>query len=146
MLSLMSSMTLTLNVVTGHRRGGPTNDHCIGIATASSPNGPFTANSNPHICDLAHGGAIDPSGFQAPGGALYLLWKVDGNSIGQSTPIMIQHVGANGYDLIGSPTQLITNDPVDGGLIEAPSMVYWAGCEWTFSVRQPFQVTLTLPL
>jgi hypothetical protein len=43
---------------------------------------------------------------------------------------MIQHVGANGYDLVGSATQLITNDPVDGGLIEAPSMVYWQGCKW----------------
>jgi hypothetical protein len=116
-------------VVTGHRRGGPGNDHCIGIATASSPAGPFTPKSSPHICDLANGGAIDPSGFQAPGGALYLLWKVDGNSIGRSTPIMIQHVGANGYDLIGSPVQLITNDPVDGGLVEAPSMIYWDGCQ-----------------
>lgn len=120
---------LTLDKVTGHRRGGPTNDHCIGVATASSPDGPFTANSSPHICDLAHGGAIDPSGFQAPGGALFLLWKVDGNSIGQSTPIMMQQVGANGFDLLGSPIQLITNGPADGGLVEAPSMVFWDGCE-----------------
>jgi hypothetical protein len=116
-------------IVTGHRRGGPTNDHCVGVAIASSGDGPFTANSDPHICDLANGGAIDPSGFQASGGALYLLWKVDGNSIGKSTPIMIQHVGANGFDLLDSPIKLITNDPVDGGLVEAPSMVFWQGCE-----------------
>ncbi|KAF9463459.1 glycosyl hydrolase [Collybia nuda] len=100
---------------TGHHRGGPTNDHCIGIATASTPDGPFTPNSTPHICDLTHGGAIDPSGFQAPGGALY------------KTPIMIQQVGANGFDLLGSPIPLITNDPIDGGLVEAPSMIFWDG-------------------
>jgi hypothetical protein len=120
---------LILIEVTGHRIGGPGNDHCIGIATASSPDGPFTPKNSPHFCDLANGGVIDPSGFQAPGGARYLLWKVDGNSIGRSTPIMIQQVGANGYDLLGSPVQLITNDPVDGGLVEAPSMIYWDGCE-----------------
>jgi hypothetical protein len=116
--------------VTGHRSGGPTNDHCIGIATSSSPDGPFTANSEPHICNLDAGGVIDPSGFQAPGGALYLLWKVDGNSIGKSTPIMMQHVGANGYDLLDEPIELITNGDADGGLVEAPSMVYWDGCKY----------------
>ncbi|EJF59365.1 Arabinanase/levansucrase/invertase [Dichomitus squalens LYAD-421 SS1] len=117
---------------TAHRSGGPTNDHCIGVATATSPAGPFTPNSSPLICDLANGGVIDASGFEAPGGGLYILWKVDGNSIGASTPIKIQHVGANGYDLLGSPVTLITNDPVDGGLVEAPSLVYWDGWYYLF--------------
>ncbi len=72
---------------------------------------------------------IDASGFEAPGGGLYVMWKVDGNSAGKSTPIMIQHVGANGFDLLGSPVQLITNGPADGGLVEAPAMVFWEGCE-----------------
>ncbi|KAF5344398.1 hypothetical protein D9756_010124 [Leucocoprinus leucothites] len=123
---------------TAHRRGGPTNDHCIGIATATNPAGPFSPNSSPLICDLANGGAIDASGFQAPGGALYILWKVDGNSIGRSTPIKIQHVGANGFDLLGSPTTLITNDPIDGGLIEAPSMIYWDGWYYLFFSSNSF--------
>ncbi|KAL0579061.1 hypothetical protein V5O48_002954 [Marasmius crinis-equi] len=117
---------------TAHRKGGPTNDHCIGIATATNPAGPFNPNSTPLICDLANGGVIDASGFQAPGGGLYIIWKVDGNSIGKSTPIKIQHVGANGFDLLDSPVTLITNDPVDGGLVEAPSMVFWKGWYYLF--------------
>ena len=125
---------------TAHRKNGPSNDHCIGIATASKPTGPFKPNSEPLICDLANGGAIDASGFEAPGGGLYVLWKVDGNSEGKPTPIKTQHVGANGYDLLGSPTTLITNDPIDGGLIEAPSMIYWDGCACFFCFSRWFGV------
>ncbi|PIL25288.1 hypothetical protein GSI_13177 [Ganoderma sinense ZZ0214-1] len=117
---------------TARRSSGPSNDHCIGIATATSPAGPFTPNTSPLICDLDNGGAIDASGFEAPGGGLYILWKVDGNSIGKSTPIKIQHVGANGYDLLDTATTLITNDPIDGGLVEAPSMIYWDGWYYLF--------------
>ena len=119
---------------TARRKGGPSNDHCIGIAPASHPAGPFRPRARPLICDLAHGGAIDASGFQGPGGARYVMWKVDGNSAGKPTPIKIQHVAADGFTLQGQPTTLITNDPVDGGLVEAPSMIYWDGCEWGFLV------------
>ncbi|KAJ7764183.1 Arabinanase/levansucrase/invertase, partial [Mycena maculata] len=100
-------------------------NHCIGAATSSTPAGPFTPQSGPILCDASGGGAIDTSGFEAPGGALYLVWKVDGNSIGESTPIFIQPLGADGYTLQGSATQLITDDTVDGGIVEAPSLVYW---------------------
>ncbi len=58
-----------------------------------------------------------------------MLWKVDGNSAGKPTPIKIQRVRPDGVTLLGAPTTLITNDPVDGGLVEAPSMIYWDGCE-----------------
>ncbi|PIL34982.1 hypothetical protein GSI_02769 [Ganoderma sinense ZZ0214-1] len=117
---------------TARRKGGPSNDHCIGIATASYPAGPFNPHAHPLICDLAHGGVIDASGFEAPGGGLYVLWKVGGNSIGKPTPIKIQHVGADGYTLLGKSTTLITNDPVDGGVVEAPSMIYWDGWYYLF--------------
>jgi beta-xylosidase len=100
-------------------------NHCIGAATSSTPAGPFTPQSGPILCDASGGGVIDASGFEAPGGALYLVWKVDGNSIGKSTPIFIQPLGADGYTLQGSATQLITDDSVDGGIVEAPSLVYW---------------------
>jgi beta-xylosidase len=100
-------------------------NHCIGAATSSTPAGPFAPQSGPILCDASGRGVIDASGFEAPGGALYLVWKVDGNSIGKSTPIFIQPLGADGYTLQGSATQLITDDSVDGGIVEAPSLVYW---------------------
>ncbi|PIL25287.1 hypothetical protein GSI_13176 [Ganoderma sinense ZZ0214-1] len=117
------------------RNGGPSNDHCLGVATATHPNGPFTPKSTPLMCDLASGGLIGITGFKAPDGRLYVVWKVDGNSIKGKTPIKIQRVGANGYDLQGTATTLITNDAsssVDGGLVEAPSLVHWNGWYYLF--------------
>ena len=114
---------------TARRKTGPSNDHCIGVATASNAAGPFKPLSKPLICDLKNGGVIDASGFEAPGGGLYITWKVDGNSVRKSTPIKIQHVGSNGYDLKGDPWTLVSNGSNDGGLTEAPSLVYWDGCE-----------------
>ncbi|KAJ7802175.1 Arabinanase/levansucrase/invertase [Mycena leptocephala] len=108
------------------------NNHCIGAATSSTPAGPFTPQSAPILCDASGGGVIDASGFEAPGGALYLVWKVDGNSMGKSTPIVIQPLGADGFTLQGSATQLITDYTVDGGIVEAPSLVYWDGWYYLF--------------
>lgn len=108
------------------------NNHCIGAATSSTPEGPFTPQAAPIICNSAAGGVIDASGFEDVGGARYILWKVDGNSIGQSTPIFIQPVAADGYTLQGSATQLITNDAADGGVTEAPSLVYWDSWYYLF--------------
>ncbi|PIL25293.1 hypothetical protein GSI_13182 [Ganoderma sinense ZZ0214-1] len=117
---------------TARRKTGPSNDHCIGIATACSADGPFTPQTQPLICDLANGGVIDASGFEAPNGELYIVWKVDGNSVGKSTPVKLQRLGANGYDLLGSPITLISNDSSDGGLTEAPSLVHRDGWYYLF--------------
>ena len=101
---------------------------CIAAATGTSPTGPFTAPSGPLICDDSEGGVIDVAGFEAPGGGLYIVWKVDGNAIGGShTPIRLQHVGANGYTPDGSVYTLIDRDANDGPLVEAPSLIYWDG-------------------
>jgi beta-xylosidase len=118
-------------------------NHCIGAATSSTPAGPFKPQAGPIVCDASGGGVIDASGFEAPGGALYLLWKVDGNSKGKSTPIFIQPLGANGYTLQGKATQLITNDPVDGGIVEAPSLVYWDGFYYLYVWLLSFDALLT---
>ncbi|KAK7028609.1 Arabinanase/levansucrase/invertase superfamily protein [Favolaschia claudopus] len=108
------------------------NNHCIGAATSSTPSGPFTPQSAPILCNAGAGGVIDASGFQAPGGQLYLVWKVDGNSKGQPTPIFIQPLASDGFTLTGSATQMITSEAVDGGIVEAPSLVYWSGWYYLF--------------
>ncbi|KAJ6568773.1 glycosyl hydrolase [Mycena capillaripes] len=91
-------------------------NHCIGAATSSTPVGPFTPQSAPILCDASGGGVIDASGFEAPGGALYLP------------------LGADGYTLQGSATQLITNGPGDGGIVEAPSLVYWDDYYYLYAI------------
>lgn len=114
-----------------------TNDlekHCIGAAVSNKINGPYNPYSVPLICP--HGGAIDPAGFfDRSNGKRYIIYKVDGNSLGHggscrndvvpivATPLMLQEVDPHdGITLIGSPTKLLDRDALDGPLIEAPAM------------------------
>ncbi|MCJ1401426.1 hypothetical protein MMC11_004639 [Xylographa trunciseda] len=110
--------------------------HCVGAATSASISGPYIARDEVFACS-AGGGSIDPSGFHDDGdGRQYVVYKTDGNNIGHGgncnngvapivpTPIMLQEVNpANGYELIGGPTQILDRGPADGPLIEAPSLI-----------------------
>jgi beta-xylosidase len=111
--------------------------HCIGVATSSSPSGPFTPSTQPLICPdgPSTGGAIDPDAFIDPAtNNLYLTYKLDGNALGNggacnngiapihSTPIMLQPLSADGLSLAGNPTQILDRDESDGPLVEAPSL------------------------
>ena len=111
--------------------------HCVGVATASSPGGPYEPQgSSPLACPTSQGGAIDANGFQDADGTNYLLYKVDGNSIGnggdcnnsnppiQPTPIMLQRMSADGTATDGSAAvQILDRSDADGPLVEAPSLV-----------------------
>lgn len=67
-----------------------TTKHCVGAATSKTVTGPYTATaSTALICPLSQGGAIDASGYD-DNGKRYIVYKVDGNSIG--------HGGACGND------------------------------------------------
>ena len=107
--------------------------HCIGAAIAEDVQGPYIPLSEPLICPK--GGAIDPAGFlNRSTGSRYILYKVDGNSLGlggscnndisprRSTPIMIQEVGSDGTTLIGDPYKLLDRGKANGPLIEAPAL------------------------
>ena len=62
--------------------------HCIGRAVSTAPTGPFVDSSSaPFWCDPSLGGSIDLSVFTDGSGQHYLLWKSDGNSIGQPSHI-----------------------------------------------------------
>ncbi|HEY1733285.1 MAG TPA: family 43 glycosylhydrolase, partial [Acidimicrobiales bacterium] len=55
-------------------------DQCIGIASGSSPLGPFTAEAQPFVCQLDQHGSIDPRTFTDVDGTTYLIWKSDDNA------------------------------------------------------------------
>lgn len=109
--------------------------HCIGTAIADNPTGPYVPNDTPLSCRLDQGGSIDPSGFLDADGSRYVVFKVDGNSIGHGgdcnngvpplvpVPIMLQKVAADGVTPIGDAVQILNIDPSDGPLVEAPSLV-----------------------
>jgi beta-xylosidase len=90
-------------------------------------------NFNALISSPGQGGAIDASGFTDVDGTIYVVWKVDGNSMGGggpcgnangqfSTPIMIVAMQDDGVTPRGSPVAVLDRSPADGPLIEAPSL------------------------
>ncbi|KAI2606541.1 glycoside hydrolase family 43 protein [Hypoxylon sp. NC1633] len=109
--------------------------HCIGTATSDTATGPYVPDDEPFACDLSAGGAIDPSGFTDDNGKRYVLYKVDGNSIGHGgscgntvepiipTPIMLQEVGDDGVTKIGDPVPIFDRSDEDGPYVEAPSLL-----------------------
>jgi hypothetical protein len=104
---------------------------CIGVATSTSPTGPFTSHSpTPTICQTSGHGDIDPRTLVAPNGQEWLYWKNDGNAVATMDPVGSVHIYAqrlatDGQTLVGSTSVLLTNDlSWDGGLIEAPDMVH----------------------
>jgi beta-xylosidase len=101
------------------------NVQCVGRATASTPQGPFTDTSaHPMVCQATLGGSIDPDVIRAPGGALYLYWKNDGNCCSKPVHLWGQRLSGDGAALTGTPVALMTNDKAwQGNLVEAPEMV-----------------------
>ena len=93
---------------------------------------------NPVFCDVTSGGAIDPNGVVDPDtGNFYVVYKVDGNSLGhggacgntvapiQPTPIILQQVSSiDGVTPVGGGIEILVNEAEDGPMIEAPALMY----------------------
>lgn len=115
-----------------------TSVHCVGTATSSSIEGPYTPRDSPLACPADKGGAIDPDGYDDDG-TLYVTYKVDGNSLNSGgslhpTPIMLQKLESDGVTPDGDAVQLLDRDDADGPLIEAPSLAKSDGTYYlTFS-------------
>jgi GH43 family beta-xylosidase len=105
----------------------------IGAATASDPLGPYTALPQPLVHD-ANMGLIDASEFTASDGTPYLLWKEDGNAVGQPTPIHARALAADGVSFAGGTTAtLVTNDQTwEGAVTEGPWMIERQGTFYLF--------------
>ncbi|KAL4784896.1 glycosyl hydrolase [Aspergillus varians] len=102
--------------------------HCVGAATSSSVEGPYTVEDEPIACHLDEGGAIDASGFRNEDGTRYVLYKIDGNSRNSGseqhpTPIMLQKLGSDAVTPVGTPVKILDRDEADGPLVEAPSLL-----------------------
>ncbi|KAL1998382.1 hypothetical protein VTN02DRAFT_6296 [Thermoascus thermophilus] len=111
--------------------------HCVGVAVSegTDPAGPYIPQPEPFVCRLDQGGSIDPSGFLDRDGSRYVVYKVDGNSVGNGgdcnngvpplkpTPIMLQRVADDGITPIGDAVQILDRDDSDGPLVEAPNLL-----------------------
>lgn len=112
--------------------------HCIGASVSDSGiGGPYIPRNESIACPGEWGGAIDPAVFVDGDGAIYMLYKIDGNSHGQggecfnniaphtSTPLLLQRMATDGVTPVGEPVWILDRetDEGDGPLVEAPSLV-----------------------
>ncbi|MBC7693497.1 MAG: family 43 glycosylhydrolase [Methylotenera sp.] len=100
------------------RQKGVHGHMCLGVATASKPEGPYQ-DHGPITCHAV--GAIDAAPVVDDAGNRYLIWKEDGNSVKAPTPIRIQKLSVDGLRLEGPLQELIRNDvPWERELVEGP--------------------------
>jgi len=95
---------------------------CIARAVGTKPGGPYVDDSTgPLICQADLGGSIDASPFRDRDGALYLVWKNDGNAIGTDTWLWSQRLSDDGLQLLGQPIRLLKQtEPWEGAVVEGP--------------------------
>lgn len=117
----------TLVYFTAHRRGGGL---CVGVASAPGPAGPYT-DHGPLVCQRA--GSIDPTVARDADGRPYLLWKEDGNAVGEPSRIWIKRLRRNGIGVIGPRRELLHNqERWEGAVVEAPEVVAHDGWLYLF--------------
>jgi beta-xylosidase len=103
----------------------PSGRQCIGFATSATAHGPYLSPATePLVCQTHLGGSIDPHPFIDHDGTGYLLWKADGNAIGQPSTLFAQHLAPDGLSLTGQPVPLLSSDAAwEQPLIENPALV-----------------------
>ncbi len=100
---------------TARKKGGPLSIAC---ATADKPQGPYT-DHGPMVSQDA--GSIDALPVTNEKGERWLVWKEDGNSRRQPTPLWAQQLDETGTKLVGTRHELFRNDqPWEGALVEGP--------------------------
>lgn len=88
----------------------------VAVASANNPEGPYK-DHGPLVAQEM--GSIDAYEIRDEKGKLYLLWKEDGNSKGQPTPIWAQEINEDRTHLIGEMHELFRNDePWERNLVE----------------------------
>jgi xylan 1,4-beta-xylosidase len=112
---------------TARKKNGPL---CVAVATAKRPQGPW-ADRGPLVCQDA--GSIDASAATGEDGHRYLVWKEDGNSRKQPTPLWLQPFSDDGTMLTGTPAEILRNEaPWEKNLVEGPFILQRDGWFYLF--------------
>jgi beta-xylosidase len=109
--------------------------HCIGRAVALRPTESFhDDNPRPVVCQLDHGGSIDPDVAVDPAnGAFWLVWKSDDPAIGGTGEIWSGRLDSTASYFVSEPHMLIGVDREDEGVqVEAPQLIGANGQYWLF--------------
>lgn len=112
----------------------------VAVASADSPDGKFRDHGPLVAQEL---GSIDAFEARDENGKLFLLWKEDGNSKGQKTPIWAQEINEDRTQLLGEMKELFHNDqPWEGGLVEGIAVFQKNGYFYaTYSARGCCEIT-----
>jgi beta-xylosidase len=109
--------------------------HCLTLATAPSPLGPFRDDSRrPLYCSSDPNGSIDPAWLQV-GRKVYLIWKNAGVRGSKPTQIMARRMRPDGLRFARhsrAHVLLHTARPWEGNVIEAPSPIVYDGRIYLF--------------
>ena len=101
-----------------HKRDG---NLCLAVASADKPEGPYT-DHGPIMCQPA--GSIDAFAMRDNMGKLYMIWKEDGNSVKEPTPIWAMEMNEARTELVGEKEELFRNDAQwEANLVEGVSMI-----------------------
>ncbi|TLM95014.1 glycoside hydrolase [Hymenobacter jeollabukensis] len=112
---------------TARQRGGVLS---VAVASAERPEGPYT-DHGPLVSEAA--GSIDGYPVRDEHGVLHLVWKNDGNSRNEPTPIWAQQIDEQTLQLTGARHELFRNDaPWEGPLVEGSAMVRHGGYFYMF--------------
>jgi len=105
---------------------------CIGAATSRMAEGPYAGvGDGPLVCQHDLGGSIDPALVRDHDGALHVLWKNDGNSVGAPSSLWEQQLTGDGLALRGTAHRLLTaGQPWQGDIVEEPAMIAATGGGW----------------
>jgi beta-xylosidase len=131
--------------------------HCLGVAVADTPDGPFVDTATaPAYCQPTEGGTIDPSPFVDNDGTAYLTYKTEGQSFPYvPTRLWISRLTPDGRSIVpGAERLLLEVDSTPGNwehpIIEAPTMMraptgavflffsayYWETADYKVSVAR----------
>jgi arabinan endo-1,5-alpha-L-arabinosidase len=107
-------------------RSATQHTHCVGIARAWSPQGPFySLGSQPLVCEPGDVETGDPKPFTDIDGTHYLLYS---SSRQGNATIWLQRLTADGTATIGERRAVVRADrPDEDHIVEAPAMVRRGG-------------------
>ncbi|MBB5851296.1 glycoside hydrolase family 43 protein [Amycolatopsis umgeniensis] len=119
----------------------PGAEMCIGTASASKVEGPYTpVGETPLVCVAGDGGDIDPQTFVDTDGTRYLLYKADGGTVGPPAAIWSQKMLPDGRTPIGPRIELLRADLTsEKAVVEAPAVVKTPGKYLLFYSADTFQ-------
>jgi beta-xylosidase len=101
-------------------REDATGRQCLGVATASTPNGPFVDSSTkPAFCQNASNDTIDASTYIDTDGTIYLVYKT-----GPPDALWVSRLTPDAMTVVpNTAVMLLHGGAPDAGIVEAPTMI-----------------------